>query len=72
MEYPKPKPKMTIKWEHSIKNPTNEEYVNEVAFNLGKKINQVTQEEFNDRYNIKKDTTYYEIPKKVKLKLKRK
>lgn len=69
----KPKPKMTIKWEHSIKNPDNEEYVNEVAFNLNKKLNKVTQEEFNDRYNIKKDTNYYNIktPKKIKIRFKK-
>jgi hypothetical protein len=68
----KPKPKMTIKWEHSIKNPANEEYVNEVAFNLNKKLNKVTQEEFNDRYSIKKDTNYYNItPKKVKIRFKK-
>ncbi len=71
MEHQKPKPKMVIKWEHSIKNPANKENVNEVALNLGKKQKQVTQEEFNDRYSIKKDTTYYETPKKVKLKIKK-
>jgi len=64
----KPKPK--IKWEHSIKNPKNEEYVNEVAFNLGKKIKNVTQDEFNQRYSIKKDSTYYDIPK-VKIRIKK-
>lgn len=73
MEVPRPKPRLAIKWEHDIKNPANEEYVNEVAFNLNKKLKNVTQEEFNDRYGIKKDTTYYEMkaPKKIKLRLKK-
>jgi len=70
MEHQKPKPKMTIKWDHSIKNPANEEYVDEVAFNLGKKIKNITQDEFNQRYSIKKDTTYYDIPK-VKIRIKK-
>jgi hypothetical protein len=40
-------------WEDNIKNPDNKEYVQEVAFNLGIKPLQVTQKQFNQRYNIK-------------------
>lgn len=63
------KPVLVVKWEHSIHNPENEEYVVEVAFNkkkgpnydVSKKdISRVTQEEFNERYGITKDTMYYE------------
>ena len=74
MDQPKPRQKMVVKWEHDIKNPENEEYVNEVAFNLGKKIKKVTQDEFNQRYGIKKDAEYYDIkaPKKIKLRIKKK
>ena len=37
-------------WENSIYNPDNEEFVVEVAFNLEISIDEVTQEQFNDRY----------------------
>jgi hypothetical protein len=48
------------KWEHDIRNPENGEFVVEVAFNLGKDVKDVTQEEFNSRYEIKKTLEYYE------------
>lgn len=38
------------KWANSIHNPTNAEYIQEIAFNLDKPINKVTQDEFNNRY----------------------
>jgi len=38
-------------WANCIKNPANEEYVEEVAFNLNIKPTEVTQEQFNSRYN---------------------
>jgi len=39
-----------IKWEDSIKNPENEEFVCEVAFNEGITAEEVTQAQFNARY----------------------
>jgi hypothetical protein len=38
------------KWTNSVKNPDNDEFINEVAFNLNKQPQQVTQQEFNNRY----------------------
>lgn len=38
-------------WTNCIKNPENKEYVEEVAFNLNIKSEEVTQEQFNTRYN---------------------
>ena len=38
------------KWTNNIKNPDNLEFINEVAFNLNKQPQQVTQQEFNNRY----------------------
>ena len=39
-------------WGQSILNPSNSEYVNEVAFNEHRgNVSQVTQTEFNNRYN---------------------
>jgi len=38
------------KWSNNIKNPNNEEFIQEVAFNLNKTPQQVTQTEFNARY----------------------
>lgn len=38
------------KWADNIKNPENEEFVVEVAFNLNKPVSQVSQQEFNNRY----------------------
>ena len=40
----------TGNWDDSIKNPDNEEFVTEIAFNLGIDNNEVTQEMFNKRY----------------------
>ena len=37
-------------WPDSILNPENEEFVTEVAFNLGIENSEVTQEQFNERY----------------------
>lgn len=49
------KPKLRVKWEDDIRNPENEEFVVETAFNLGKKPKKVTQDEFNQRYGVKYD-----------------
>lgn len=68
------KPVLVVKWEHNVRNPDNEEFVVEVAFNkkkgpnydVSKKdISRVTQEEFNQRYGITKDTMfyYYQMPR---------
>lgn len=51
------------KWEDSIKNPENREFVVETAFNNNKKPKNVTQKEFNERYDIPK--------KRFKLRLKK-
>ena len=40
----------TGNWDDSIKNPDNEEFVTEIAFNLGIENSKVTQEQFNIRY----------------------
>lgn len=40
------------KWVDSIKNPENLEFVEEVAFNLGITTSQVTQAQFNKRYEL--------------------
>jgi hypothetical protein len=40
------------KWVDSIKNPENQEFVEEVAFNLCIPVDQVTQEQFNSRYEL--------------------
>jgi len=37
-------------YHNSISNPDNKEYIEEVAFNKGIKVNQVTQKQFNQRY----------------------
>jgi hypothetical protein len=41
-----------VKWEDSIENPANDEYIVEVAFNEGISVDQVTQEMFNARYGV--------------------
>ena len=38
-------------WANCVLNPANEEYVEEIAFNLNIKSEEVTQEQFNIRYN---------------------
>lgn len=38
-------------WANCINNPENKEFVDEVAFNLNIKPQQVTQEQFDKRYN---------------------
>ena len=40
------------KWVDNIHNPDNEEFVEEVAFNLGIYASQVTQQQFNKRYEL--------------------
>lgn len=40
------------KWVDNIHNPENEEFVEEVAFNLGIYADQVTQQQFNKRYEL--------------------
>lgn len=45
-----------VRWVNNIKNPSNEEYVVETAYNLRKPTNKVTQAEFNKRYGIKADS----------------
>ena len=42
--------KSSVNWSDNISNPENSEFVNEVAFNKGIKVNRVTQKMFNDRY----------------------
>lgn len=37
-------------YKNSIKNPDNQPYVLECAFNLGIPVDSVTQEQFNERY----------------------
>lgn len=39
-----------IKWADNIHNPDNQDFVVEVAFNLGISDSSVTQEQFNERY----------------------
>lgn len=39
-----------VKWANDIHNPENDEFVGEVAFNLGISKDEVTQEQFNRRY----------------------
>ena len=64
---PQPKPTLVVKWKDNVKNPENREFVSEVAFNKKKGSNydvskrdmqMVTQEEFNQRYNITKDSFF--------------
>lgn len=38
------------KWTNNIKNPDNLEFIEEVAFNLNKTPQKVTQTDFNARY----------------------
>lgn len=38
------------RWADNIKNPENEEFVEEVAFNMNITADKVTQEQFNKRY----------------------
>ena len=40
------------KWADNIHNPDNQEFVEEVAFNLCIPTDQVTQEQFNSRYEL--------------------
>jgi hypothetical protein len=58
-------PTPVVRWADNIKNPENKEYVDEVAFNK-KKIGKVTQDEFNQRYGVKKDSIAYLPIKKKK------
>ena len=65
-------PTPVVRYENSIKNPANKEFVAEVAFNKNSKgrvtnrgMRKVTQDEFNDRYGVSKDSTAY-LPVKKK------
>ena len=65
-------PTPVVRYENSIKNPANKEFVAEVAFNKSSKgkvtnkgMRKVTQDEFNDRYGVSKDSTAY-LPVKKK------
>lgn len=40
-----------VKWENNINNPENGEFVAEVAFNEGCTAEQVTQQQFDERYS---------------------
>ena len=39
-----------LTWSDSVKNPSNDAYIVEVAFNLGIEKHEVTQAQFNNRY----------------------
>jgi hypothetical protein len=61
-------PTPVVRWANSVKNPENKEFVAEVAFNKKKRadrnitkrdLSKVTQEEFNKRYGVEKDSTAY-------------
>jgi len=41
-----------VAWEDNVNNPENREFVVEVAFNENVEIWQVTQAQFNERYDI--------------------
>lgn len=43
-----------IAWEDNVNNPENHEFVVEVAFNENVEMWEVTQEQFNERYNVGK------------------
>ena len=40
----------SIMWKDSIRNPANDPYIVELAFNLGCEKHEVTQADFNRRY----------------------
>ena len=40
----------SVNWPNSIKNPENDPYILECAFNLGIEPHEVTQRQFNQRY----------------------
>ena len=40
----------SIMWKDSIRNPANDPYIVELAFNLGIEKHEVTQADFNRRY----------------------
>ena len=44
--------KNQVDWEDDIYNPDNKEFVIETAFNLGKPVKKVTQQDFNRRYQV--------------------
>jgi hypothetical protein len=46
-------------WSNSINNPNNKEYVRETAFDLKIKIKNVTQEQFNLRYEVTPKTVIF-------------
>jgi len=49
-----------VTWDDNILNSENEEYVVETAFNNGCLVSEVTQEQFNERYQItRRDMSYF-------------
>ena len=42
---------VTVKWEDSIQNPDNQEFIDEVAFNESVASSSVTQQMFDQRYS---------------------
>ena len=47
-------------WDDNILNSENEEYVVETAFNNNCLVSEVTQEQFNERYQItRRDMSYF-------------
>ena len=47
-------------WDDNILNSENEEYVAETAFNNNCLVSEVTQEQFNERYQItRRDMSYF-------------
>ena len=39
-------------WADDTRNPENAEFIEEIAFNLDIKANEVTQDDFNNRYQV--------------------
>ena len=39
-------------WANDIRNPENAEFIEEIAFNLDIKATEVTQDDFNNRYQV--------------------
>ena len=44
---------ISVKWEDSVKNRANKDFVVEVAFNLDISPSEVSQKQFNLRYKVK-------------------
>jgi len=52
LEFAANRDSLTIVWRNHIYNPDNEPYVEEVAFHLVIEPEDVTQEQFNERYDL--------------------